>query len=450
MSQINRLKLDFSLTTNVERKEFLDNYLQQEQFINRPPTPDELEMMANYILWGKDPKTGLNSEQEGLVTIDTKHKTWQKKDMASLDELFEQPTFCETSLSALGSTQYRVPKQVFSRDEALAQCPASMREEFVKLFRDIDKLELQIYYWEREHNKHERDPRPSLLKKFDEEEQRELREAAKDWTQHTYLKKRHLLVELRQEQYQMKDAYSASVQMYAPDDPPPAAPDFGVEIIILPLGLADDGIGKIVFRPFRELNHKSFSQNALKGISDFYWTMRDKQKNVSSNSSSYIDMRDPEHVFQVLNQLCDLEEVAREKSFGSNLRPLLDTLLYYIEQADLSSSQREILQMKLDKKKNVDIARAINEKYKKTYSVNYISTIFRQKIIPKICAAASYHEQVVSVLFFEEEFKQCNCCGETYLLDALNFVRKSRSKDGFSERCKRCDKKIRQEKKDGI
>ena len=60
------------------------------------------------------------------------------------------------------------------------------------------------------------------------------------------------------------------------------------------------------------------------------------------------------------------------------------------------------------KVKNEDIAIAINKKYGKTYTPNYISTIFRQRIIPKINEAAAYHEKVVSNLFFEEEFKACS------------------------------------------
>jgi hypothetical protein len=56
-----RLKLDFNLKTNIERKQFLDNYLLSETFVKYPPTEDELEMMGNYVLWGKDPATGLNS-----------------------------------------------------------------------------------------------------------------------------------------------------------------------------------------------------------------------------------------------------------------------------------------------------------------------------------------------------------------------------------------------------
>jgi Pyruvate/2-oxoacid:ferredoxin oxidoreductase delta subunit len=99
--------------------------------------------------------------------------------------------------------------------------------------------------------------------------------------------------------------------------------------------------------------------------------------------------------------------------------------------------------MKVAKKKNEDIAIAINKEYHKKYTPNYISTIFRQRIIPKINNAAAYHERVVGHLFFEEDFKRCSDCGEMFLICPENFTRKSRAKDGFTNRCKACEKKAR-------
>lgn len=61
--------------------------------------------------------------------------------------------------------------------------------------------------------------------------------------------------------------------------------------------------------------------------------------------------------------------------------------------------------MKLAKKKNVDIAWEINKKYNKTYTPNYISTIFRQRIIPHINDAAKMHKEIIGNIFFPENFK---------------------------------------------
>ena len=125
------------------------------------------------------------------------------------------------------------------------------------------------------------------------------------------------------------------------------------------------------------------------------------------------------------------------------MQNLLDTLNFYIERAELSELQQEILDLKIRKVKNEDIAIQINKKYGKTYTPNYISTIFRQRIIPKINEAAAFHEKIVSNLFFEEEFKTCPGCGKTLLKCPENFTRKSRAKDGYTSRCKKCEKLAR-------
>jgi hypothetical protein len=119
------------------------------------------------------------------------------------------------------------------------------------------------------------------------------------------------------------------------------------------------------------------------------------------------------------------------------------TLQFYIQQAELTDIQREILILKLKKEKNTDISPYINKKYDKSYTPNYISTIFKQKIIVKIAEAARMHEEVISNIFFPENFKQCSCCGEMLLRCPEIFTRKSRAIDGYSARCKICEKKAR-------
>lgn len=137
MASANRLRLDFTLTTNEERVAFLNEYLARPEFVKRPPTNEELETMGNYLLWGKDPITGLNAQQEGLVEIETKHGTWDKNGNAeSLEGLMESPTFNEASLLPLETAApIKVKREVFSRKEALAKCPDYLRETFVSLFR---------------------------------------------------------------------------------------------------------------------------------------------------------------------------------------------------------------------------------------------------------------------------------------------------------------------------
>lgn len=407
-----------------------------------PPTEDELETMADYLLWGKDPNTGLNGKQQGL-DLKTRHGTWDDSPVDSLEQLMEQPTFNESALSPLGTTRYTTKKEVFSREEALREASPTVQQSFRALFAEIDRIDLMCEEYDLLHGKRTKPIRTELLNKFTEEELRTLREKVTHWNQYHYLKQRHQLVEMRREQYTLRDSYK-KVMFSQNDDAyvEPPIVDFDAGIEVLPLGLKYKGmLPGVVFRKWSELNPQNTPKEFLQDISNLYWK---KQQFAPTASQQWIDFRELEHIYQLLNQLSELQDAVDELDELSNLKSLLDTLQFYVDQANLTDIQREILDMKLRKVKNTDIAWEINHKYKKTYTSNYISTIFRQRIIPKINEAAKYHEKVISNIFFEEEFKECSTCKEIMLRDADNFTRKSRANDGFSSRCKRCEKKARQ------
>ena len=61
-----------------------------------------------------------------------------------------------------------------------------------------------------------------------------------------------------------------------------------------------------------------------------------------------------------------------ENQIGS----LIKTLWFYIEMAEITEVQREILDLKMKHVCNQDIAFTINKKWGKSYTTNYISTIF--------------------------------------------------------------------------
>ena len=446
MAGANRLQLDFKLATTDERADFLNEYLQRPEFIKRPPTEDELETMGNYLLWGKDPITGLNAKQAGLCDIETKHGTWDKNsNIESLEGLMESPTFNEASLLPMDAVApIKIKREVFSRKEALAKCPDYLVETFKMLFQQIDELDLMINYYELAHNRRKNPPREELLNKFTEEERASLKERITHWNQYKYLKKRHELVELRREQYTLRDSYQQTILSQETPVPyfPYEEPVLDVDIEILPLGVKQPlGAAGYIFRKWEDVVPANFTEEMLEDVSKLYW----RKKNYKpSPQQQFIDFRELEHVYEMFQLFFELDTEANYAEMDSNLPALMETLRFYTEQAELSDIQREILDMKLRKVKNVDIALEINKKWKKTYTPNYISTIFRQRIIPKINEAAAYHEKLVSNIFFEEEFKTCTGCGRTLLRDTDNFTRKSRSKDGFTSRCKRCEKEARQ------
>ena len=151
----NRLKLDWALSTSTERNEFLSTYLTSPLFLSSPPTEEELETMANYVLWGKN-ENGQNLEQEGLVELPRRNSTWTSQAVESLDELSESPTFNENSIYSLTS---KLPtkkiREVFSREKTRQTAPASLLPIFEDLWRQIDEIELILNFYELEHGKRE-------------------------------------------------------------------------------------------------------------------------------------------------------------------------------------------------------------------------------------------------------------------------------------------------------
>lgn len=441
----NRLKLDFSIESSIDRNNFLQEYLSSQQFKDKPLTKAEMETCANYVLWGKD-ADGKNVVQRKEIQIETKNKTWDtKQEEESLDGLMETPTFNENCILAPTAARYKVVKETFSREKALKEAPDYLQEEFKRLFRDIDRTELTLNFYDLKTGKRKNPPREELLKKFTEEEINDFKDRAEKLNQYTYLRLRHYLVELRREQYTLKDSYSFHIQKETTNKNAPeeiVKPTFDVEIPVYPLGLfTEQQIAKLIFKPFDNIIPTSYTEKDLEKVSKYYWNREIEQ------TDRFFDFRDMEHVYQLFLQYFDLKEVLMDPKVDSTTHHLFKTLEFYIEMAQLTELQQEILQLKIEKVKNQDIAAHINKKYGKSYTANYISTLFRQKIIKQINDAAVFHDKLIQNIYFPEEFKQCNTCGKTLLRCTENFVKKSRSKDGLTNRCKECDKKDRLLKK---
>ena len=437
----NRLHLDFSIEDARDRKSFLDDYVERPEFKLKPLTEEELETCANYLLWGKDME-GKNSVQKKEVQIKTRYGTWDAKDDESLDALFENPSFNEAQLTNPNSIKLKVPREVFSRQKALETAPESLKETYIELFNQIDKLDLILNYYDLRSGKRKNPPRQELLSKFTEEEQEELEEESRHLSSYKYLKMRHLLVELRRQQFSIKDSYSDQIVRHTIPtiDLPTINISFDTDVEILPLGVYSDNIiSSLIFRD--TFDPESYTEKELKLISDYLWSKEMTEK-------TKIDFRELEHVYNVILLYADLEDSSLREDFESQTAPFLKTLKYYSDRAELTEPQEEILTLKIQGKKNQEIADIVNKKYNKMYSANYISTIFRKKIIKQINDAARRHYDIISNIFFPENFKNCSVCGKLLLKDTEYFVRKTRSKDGYSNRCKKCDKADRERKKE--
>lgn len=444
MAQKNRLRLDFSLNTTEERANFINEYIYK---INFSPNADELETMANYILWGKDPQTGLNVKQAKEIQLESRNKTWDVHQDESLEALLESPGFTETMIKQPDEPKIKITRQIFSREEARANAAEPALEYLEQLWKQIDKLDLILNFYDLKTGKRKNPPRAELIKSFTEEEQIKLQKRAESLNQFNYLKLRHLLVELRREQFTIRDTYATPVvcsdSIVTHSALPPTLDS---DILCAPIGLKyKESLNSKLFPNERFPIPTDFTEDEIKQITNLYWNRK-----LQCEKNKFFDFRKLEHIYQALLLFYNIEDESFEKTITSTCSEFLDTLNWYIDRAYLTDIHKEILDLKMKHYKNQYIADKINNKYQKSYTANYISTIFKQKIISQINNAAHTHAEIIENLCYPENWKKCKNCGQMLLINTENFVRKSRSSDGFSNQCKRCDKKIRQQKKGSV
>lgn len=469
------LSLDWTLETAVERTDFLETYLANRTV---PLSESDLEMCGNYLLWGRG-SNGLNAEQEGYVQLERRNSTWASsantRQVSSIEELTENPTFDEAQFHSLADTTYKTPKPNFSREECLRKAPP----EFIPMLRDlfgrIDRVELSIGFYDKAHGKRKTDLPERLTHKFSPEELFNLEERALSWTNGQYLKKKHLLVELRREQYTIKDSFSNSlmarptnkfVEEVSPTFCGPESAEDG--FLVLPIGLSDSAKqtqskSKSVnwFLEFEELAAKkddpAYQMQARKlesrlierGICQPQKTAKkaqELQEDVSQKSTIpfgflTIDFRNPAHI-------CRLLDSQKLLITDPSLSRVRDTLDFYMRQANLTPIQQKVLELKLAGKQNMDIKEIVNKEFDRSYQANYISTIYRQYVVPAIADAATRHLEIVrAIAEGPERFKRCSVCGRLLVESKTYFIHKSRAKSGFSARCKQCDHDYRQRRK---
>lgn len=438
---MNRLKLDFSLETAKERADFIDTYIVQFPDL----TAAEASTIADYLLWGKTEEGVALGAGTGLETKWTK-----QKEVESLDAVLENPAMANTQLYALSdAVVLKKSRDVFNRDEAREKAPEFLKKVFEELWRTIDETELEINLYEERVGKRDKPPRDELLRRFTDEEIEHIRAKSEKLNQYGYLKLRHRLKELRTEQFTIRDSYrptfNITQSIYSPKN---SSFVFDYDVEVLPLGVKEGTIGELIFDI--EFDPGALNEEQLSLISELIWEKRENEQ----KRTKIFDFRDLEAVYQLYlfkDEFGDrLEQVKYDHIVENNLENLLKTLEFYESITDLTDIQREILRLKEKKEKNVDIAGYINKKYGKSYTANYISTIFKQKIIVKINETVKLHQDTIENCFFPENFKRCIDCGRILLLDGRNWVKKTRSKDGFQNKCKRCEREMRKKKKEDI
>lgn len=160
-------------------------------------------------------------------------------------------------------------------------------------------------------------------------------------------------------------------------------------------------------------------------------------------SDALISFFDPNHVSALLCNYCTLKEDVWGKfdSDGYYLMEDLDNLvsdalekkfpLYY-----------KILIYKIDGRSNAEIQELLQDEFNTSYTVEYLSSLWRKKI-PKIIAKKAKENYLIWYYTYKErgKWKKCSRCGEIKLANNMFFSKNNTSKDHYYSICKECRNK---------
>lgn len=187
-----------------------------------------------------------------------------------------------------------------------------------------------------------------------------------------------------------------------------------------------------------------YCTNAVKSFSkidfsdDFYIDEEGKPHN-----DGLISFFNPKHISALLCHYSKLKEDCYGK-FNSDsyyLMEDLDDLIDRTLKLDYPLYY-DLMIYKIDGKQNVEIQKLLNEKYNIKYTVEYLSSLWRNKI-PKLIAEKAEEDYLIWYYTEKEKgkWKKCSRCGEIKLAHNKFFSKNKTSRDGFYSICKVCRNK---------
>ena len=348
------LKLDFTLQTPDERNELV------KRIIDETPsdklTPQYLEILADYIIFAMDKQ----ERKEKKILTENRMVTVNKRE-TSYQGLVGKMENGEDGLFNLITNDKNI---IFSPKVTITKKDLEEIPELAKLRKAIEEIE-------------EAEKRATGKKKF-------------------LLKKQ--LIEMRQDQYVIKNAYR---------------------------------------KPMYCANlTKSFSTMSF----DEAITMDENNMPVSDGLISFFN---PTHISALLCHYSKLKEDAWGK-FSSDAYFMMEDLDAAVDAAlkEKYPLYYDLVIYKIDGKQNIEIQELLEQKHGIKHSVEYISSLWRNKI-PKLIAEKAQEDYLVWYYTNVEygKWKRCSRCGEIKLAHNKFFSKNRTSKDGFYSICKCCRNK---------
>ena len=380
------------------------------------PTSSELETMASYILYGKD-ENGLNAVQRGEVSNgSTRYASYRRKvdENESLDAMLDNPMVQQHELKPLTSRNIYLKKKpsiqrpTYNPDGSIKNPGDSDIPGMVELWESIDYLSRVIAVSEGLVTPNEKD---TIVGN----------------PYHLYILK-HELIDLRRNQYFLKDGYKPTFRFLNPDHPSTQYNNWSSDSAYwLPTAEWErrSRASLLPRPPVREDR-----TNPATGAPETKWIVRRQIFNWENQS----------HVRAFIKHYSTLYQLLHEKLYTDGCFLLYD-FEFYMKLANLSESRLFILDKVRLGYSLSQVVTALEKQFNISYTENYLSFILNTELPKKITSAAYRRRLIVETP--KSEQKVCRTCGRSLPNTPTFFTRDINRKDGLATRCKECDKALR-------
>ena len=153
-----------------------------------------------------------------------------------------------------------------------------------------------------------------------------------------------------------------------------------------------------------------------------------------------VSMFNPQHISALL---CNYSKIKEEcyGNFKSDVYYLMEDLDVIVDKAlkDKYPLYYDLLIYKIDGKQNIEIQKLLEKDYGIAYSLEYLSSLWRNKI-PKLIAEQAEEDYLIWYYTYKERgyWKRCSRCKQIKLGHNKFFSKNKTSKDGWYSICKCC------------
>lgn len=411
--------LDYTIERDIDRVKAVNEILDT---LSTNPNETDLEQMGSYILYGKD-ENGLNAVKRGEILDNNKRfNSYKKKDdkLISLDGILESPLFDQQSIKpSYQRINYVMPKPCikkpkYDKEGGLVDPGDSDIPGMVELWDCINRLDKWIQALE---GKREPEPQQDMFS-----------------DDYRLYRLKHSLIDLRRQQYYLKDSYKPALHFQKMDRPRAQFIDWTSDSSYwISLEEWQRRVREALLPIDPDLNHwetrKSLEQEQI----EVKWVVRHHTFN----------WEDPLHVRALMKVYEEVYEQFKEKvdTYG---RTLIFDFDRYCDLANFSPVRRTIIKMRIEHYTIAEINEELMRQYGIMYNENHLNTIMQKEIPEQIALAATRVRLLIDTPL--KQCKRCCSCGRTLPINALFFARNRGRKDGFSSICKECDKRKRIDK----